>query len=336
MDKNRRALIRILGAGALSAGAISIFNARHNPSVGMVFAAEQQTAVWSADIENPLESLEVISAGFDWSEGPVWIGNENGSLLFSDVPGNAIYRWDGQTTTAFLAPSGYAGFPVPEYIREGGSNGLAVGRGGLVIADSGNRCVSLVDLASRTRTVLADNYQGKRFNSPNDLVIANNGDVYVTDPPFGLTGIRESPLRELDFTGVFRIDGNNQVHLIADNLNPNGIGLSPDNRTLYVTDADGWISIDLDNEGMPLSQRILIPRAAVDGRGDGMKVDSQGNIWTSGPGGIHVFSAQGQHIGFAPVTGRASNCAFGPGGYLYITNDNNVLRGKIRAGFARS
>lgn len=325
----------MLGIGALSAGAGSILSACSTRMTSAALDTTPQTNVWDAGIENPLESMEVIATGFDWSEGPVWIGGEDGSLLFSDVPGNAIFRWDGQLTTAFIAPSGYAGFPLPDYIREGGSNGLASGRGGLVIADSGNRCISVIDMTTRTRTVLADNYQDKRFNSPNDLVVANNGDVYFTDPPFGLVGVRESPMRELEFTGVFRIDGNNQVHLVADNLNPNGIGLSPDNRTLYVTDADGWIAIDLNNESMPVSQKILVPRVAVDGRGDGMKVDSQGNIWTSGPGGIHVFSAQGQHIGFAPVEGRVSNCAFGPGGYLYITNDNNVLRGKIRAAFAQ-
>ncbi len=332
MNEKRRALIWLIGVGTLGAGALNIFNSRQ--LTGAVFAAEQPAPVWGSSIPNPLEDLEVIASGFDWSEGPVWVGDENGSLFFSDVPGNAIFRWDGQTTSAYLAPSGYAGFPMPAHIREGGSNGLAVGRGGLVVADSGNRCVSLIDTASRSRTLLADRYQGKRFNSPNDLVIANNGDVYFTDPPFGLTGVRDSELRELDFTGVFRIDANNRVHLVADNLNPNGIGLSPDNRTLYVTDADGWIAMDLNNEGMPVSQKILVPRATVDGRGDGMKVDLQGNIWTSGPGGIHVFSSLGQHTGFTPIDGRVSNCAFGPEGYLYITNDNNVLRGKIRASFA--
>ena len=334
LDRHRRVLLQMLGAGVLVVGGGNLFSA-YPVRAPFTAAAAQSDVVWDADIDNPFESIETIATGFDWTEGPVWLGDENGSLLFSDVPGNAIFRWNGELTTAFLAPSGYSNFPLPDFIREGGSNGLAIGRGGLVIADSGNRCISVVDLATRSRTILADNYQGKRFNSPNDLVIAQNGDVYFTDPPFGLVGVRESPLRELAFTGVFRIDANNQVHLIADNLNPNGIALSPDNRILYVTDADGWMAIDLDENGVPGNQRLLIPRSALDGRGDGMKVDIHGNLWTSGPGGIHVFSETGQHLGFASIDGRASNLAFGHGGLVYITNDNNVLRAKIRAGFAQ-
>ena len=286
-------------------------------------------------IANPLEgNVEVIASGYIWTEGPVWVGGETGHLLFSDVPGNAIYMWDGKRTTAFLAPSGYQGFPIPTTLREAGSNGLALGRGGLLLADSGTRALVHVDLATRQRTVLAERFQGKRFNSPNDLVLARNGDIYFTDPPFGLTGVQNSPSRELTFTGVFRITPDNQVHLVADNRSPNGIALAPDNRTLYVTDTSGWVAIDLDGSGMPTGQRQFVASASVGGaRGDGMKVDSAGNLWTSGRGGIYVFSPKGDHVGFAPIAGRVSNCAFGPGKYLYVTNDTQVVRGRIRADF---
>jgi gluconolactonase len=165
-------------------------------------------------------------------------------------------------------------------------------------------------------------------------VVARNGDVYFTDPPFGLAGVQKSALRELTYTGVFRLTPNNQVHLITDKLSPNGIALSPDNRTLYATDSSGWVAIDLDGSGMPTGQRQFVASDSVGGaRGDGMKADSVGNIWTSGRGGIYVFSPNGEHIGFVPIAGRVSNCAFGPGRYLYVTNDTQVVRGRIRADF---
>ena len=286
-------------------------------------------------IANPLEgNVEVIATGCIWTEGPLWVGGEQGHLLFSDVPANAIYIWDGKRSTPFLAPSGLQVFPIPSSIRESGSNGLVLGRGGLLLADSGTRAIIRVDLATRQRTTIADAYQGKRFNSPNDLVLARNGDIYLTDPPYGLEGVQKSPLRELTYTGVFRVTPDNQVHMIADNLFPNGIALSPDNRTLYATDNAGWVAIDLNASGMPTGQRVLVASASVGGaRGDGMKADAAGNIWTSGRGGIYVFSPKGEHIGFLPIEGRVSNCAFGPGRYLYVTNDTRVVRARIRADF---
>jgi gluconolactonase len=297
--------------------------------------APQAAPVSFPNVANPLEgSIEVIATGYIWTEGPVWVGGEQGHLLFSDVPGNAIYSWDGTRTTAFLAPSGYQGFPIPASLREAGSNGLALGRGGLLLADSGTRAIVRVDLATRQRTVIAESYQGKRFNSPNDLVLARTGDIYLTDPPYGLAGVQKSPLRELTYTGVFRVTPDDQVHLIADNLSPNGIALSPDNRTLYATDNSGWVAIALDASGMATGQRPFVTSESVGGaRGDGMKADAAGNIWTSGRGGIYVFSPQGEHIGFLPIAGRVSNCAFGPGRYLYVTNDTQVVRARIRADF---
>jgi gluconolactonase len=284
-------------------------------------------------VANPLEDVEVIATGYIWTEGPVGVGGDAGHLFFSDVPGNAIYSWDGKRTTPFLAPSGYQGFPIPDTLREAGSNGLALGRGGLLLADSGTRALVRVDLATRRREVFAETYQGKRLNSPNDLVVARNGDIYFTDPPYGLTGVQKSPLRELDFTGVFRVTPDNQVHLIADDLFPNGIALAPDNRTLYASDTSGWVAFDLDASGAAVGRRQFVAFDAIGTRGDGMKADSAGNIWTSGRGGIYVLSPKGEHIGFAPISGRVSNCAFGPGRYLYVSNDTQVVRGRIRADF---
>lgn len=329
MDANRRSFLRVAGSSV-------VVGASHVLSSSPAAAAQAQAAPVSfPGVPNPLEgNVEVIAPGYIWTEGPVWVGGDSGHLLFSDVPGNAIYSWDGKRTTAFLAPSGYQGFPIPAGLREAGSNGLALGRGGLLVADSGTRAITRFDLATRQRSVIVERFQGKRFNSPNDLVLARNGDIYFTDPPFGLTGIQTSPDRELTFTGVFRLTPDNQVHLVADNLSPNGVALSPDNRTLYATDNSGWVAIALNASGMPTGQRPFVTSASVGGaRGDGMKMDSAGNLWTSGRGGIYVFSPKGEHIGFAPIAGRVSNCAFGPGKYLYVTNDTQVVRGKIRADF---
>lgn len=334
MRSDRRAFLQSAGAagGALVLGAADASGASGSAP------AQAQTPPPPpsfAGIANPLEGdVEVIATGFIWSEGPVWVGGDQGYLLFSDVPGNAIHRWDGKRTTVFLAPSGLPAFPIPDTIREAGSNGLALGRGGLLLADSGTRALARVDLATRQKTVFAEAYQGKRFNSPNDLVVAKNGDIYFTDPPYGLAGIQKSPLRELTYTGVFRVTTDNQVHLISDKLFPNGIALSPDNRVLYATDNSGWVAIDLDASGMATGQRPFVPSEKVGGaRGDGMKADAAGNIWTSGRGGIYVFSPKGDHIGFVPIPGRVSNCAFGPGRYLYVTNDTQVVRGRIKADF---
>jgi gluconolactonase len=333
MQADRRSFLRVAG-GAVVVSAGSALGS--SPGSSAVAAQAPQAAPVSfPNVANPADgNIEVIAQGYIWTEGPVWVGGEQGTLLFSDVPGNAIYAWDGKRTTPWLAPSGYQGFPVPASFREPGSNGLALGRGGLLLADCGTRGITRVDLATRQRTVIAANYQGKRFNSPNDLVLARNGDIYFTDPPFGLTGVQKSPDRELTYTGVFRVTPDNQVHLIADNLFPNGIAPSPDNRTLYATDNSGWVAIDLNASGMPTGQRPFVLSTSVGGaRGDGMKADAAGNIWTSGRGGIYVFSPKGEHIGFLPIAGRVSNCAFGPGRYLYVTNDTQVVRVRIRADF---
>jgi gluconolactonase len=331
MQTNRRSFLRAAGSSLVLGAAGAAPTAAGAPRGRQT----QPAPVSFPGIPNPLEgAVDAIATGYLWTEGPVWVGGEDGHLLFSDVPGNAIYSWNGKQTTAFLAPSGYQGFPIPATIREAGSNGLALGRGGLLIADSGTRAIARVDLATRQKTVFAEKYQGKRFNSPNDLVVARNGNVYFTDPPYGLAGVQKSTLREMTYTGVFRVTPDNQVQLIADNLFPNGIALSPDNRILYATDNTGWVAIDLDASGMPTGQRPFVLSEKVGGaRGDGMKADSAGNIWTSGRGGIYVFSPKGEHIGFAPISGRVSNCAFGPGRSLYVTNDTQVVRGRIRADF---
>lgn len=288
-----------------------------------------------AGLPNPVEELETISTGYVWTEGPIWVGDENGYLMFSDVPGNGIYTWDSQAgTQTWLKPSGSQIFPTPFHVREDGTNGLCLGRGGLVAADCGVRGIVWFDMETKKKTILADRYNGKRFHSTNDLVIADNGDIYFTDAYNALNANYRESMWELDFFGVYRIDTENRVHLVADNLRPNGIALTPDNRTLVVTDRSGWVAIDLDNDGMPLRQRQFVSREVTGGGADGMQMDHAGRLWTTSTGGIHVFSPSAEHIGFIPVPNRRANCNFGADGYLYIANCDRMLRAKIKPEFA--
>ncbi len=199
--------------------------------------------------------IEVIATGIRWAEGPAWV-KDGGYLLFSDPPANVAYKWQqGRGKSLFLSPSGLAG-PIPTGVREAGSNGMTIdARGRLIMADSGTRAIAAVDLKTRKKTILADRYDGKRFNSCNDVAIGVNGTIYFTDPPYGFTDGDASPLKELPWNGVYRIDPQGEVQLIAKDLSrPNGVGVSPDLQTLYVSMSD---------EARPISSPIRsISRAA--------------------------------------------------------------------------
>jgi len=265
--------------------------------------------------------ITVLGEGYRWAEGPVWL-RKQGWLLFTDVPGNTIWRWrPGRGTDVFLRPSGLAG-PVPDTFNEAGANGLALDRAGrLILADSGNRAVVRFDPATRRRTVLADRYEGKRFNSPNTVVVAQSGAIYFTDPPYGLKDPDRSSLRELDFQGVYRLDPDGRVHLLdGSHRRPNGIALSPDERTLYLALSDETrpelLAYPLDAEGRTGKARVfhdMRPHMGPSQRGlpDGMAVDAAGRVFATGPGGVHVLSAQGQLLGII-ATGKAiANLCFG-------------------------
>ena len=277
--------------------------------------------------------VEQILDGFTWSEGPVWVGGADGYLLVSDVPGNRIVRWSpSRGGEAWLSPSGYGGLDNGA-LREAGSNGLIVARGGLVIADSGNRCIARIDLKTKQKTVLASGFEGKRFNSPNDLVLARDGSIYFTDPPWGLKGDWTSPYRQTDWSGVFRLAPDNSVALVDKTTEPNGLGLSPDGRTLYFTDRrSGWVAWSLDAHGLPVARRQFIDRArtGIDG-GDGLKVDRQGNLWASSKDGISIFTPKGQRIGIIRSDDVISNCVLGADGHLYMSSNHRVLRVKVKA-----
>jgi len=287
--------------------------------------------------------IEVLSTGYKWAEGPVWV-KRGGYLLFSDVPANVAYRWkQGEAVTPFLAPSGLAG-PIPAGIREAGSNGLGVdAKGRLIVADSGTRVIAAVDLATKRRTILADRYQGKRFNSCNDVAFGRNGAIYFTDPPYGLTEGDSSPLKELAFNGVFLRTGDGTIRVIDDTLKrPNGIGLCPKKTTLYVSMSDEArpqiLVYPLDADGMPRAAATVFhdfsaPLARkLPGLPDGLKVDSAGRLFASGPGGIYVLSPEGKALGLIATGKAAANCAFGEDGRsLFITSSDMLCRVRLKS-----
>jgi gluconolactonase len=284
----------------------------------------------------PDARLERIAEGPTWAEGPVWIADD-AALLFSDPPRNRIYRWSaGAGLSVFLAPSGLAGDTAG--FREPGSNGMIAGPdGSLLIASSGERAIVRLDRATHRRTVLASRYAGRRFNSPNDLVRAANGAIYFTDPPYGLDGLDASPLKEQPANGVYRLDPDGTVTLIDASLGfPNGVSLSPDGRTLYVSNSDParavWIAYALDARGDVTGRRVFADMTASvgaerPGLPDGMKVDARGNLFASGPGGLMIFSPAGILLGRIDAGTVISNCVFGADGHtLFMTAGHAILR----------
>jgi gluconolactonase len=283
----------------------------------------------------PEARIERLADGFRWSEGPVWI-SEGGYLLLSDVPGNKMYRWsEADGLSVFLDPSGYAG-PDPAIFREPGSNGLIRGPGNtILLADHGNRAVARLDLATRAKTLLATHYQGKRFNSPNDLVLASDGSIYFTDPPYGLEGLNASPHKEMAHNGVYRLRPSGAVELLDDSLTfPNGIILSPDARTLYVAVSDPdqpvIMAYTLDGSGAVAGKRLFTDMSAfvkggLPGLPDGMAIDTEGNLFATGPGGVHVFRPDGSRLGRIDTGTAVANCAFGEDGRTLFLASNNFL-----------
>ena len=284
----------------------------------------------------PGAEIEVLAGGFTWSEGPVWIA-EGEYLLFSDVPKNRIHRWsEADGVSVFMSPSGYDG-PDASAFREPGSNGLIAGpAGSILMADHGNRALARVHLATRVKTLLATHHDGKRFNSPNDLVQARSGAIYFTDPPYGLEGVNESPLKELAHNGVYRLDPDGAVALLVNDLTfPNGIGLSPDERTLYVavSDPDRAVLMAYDlgaskpSEGRVVKDFTDLVGAERPGLPDGFAIDVEGRLFVTGPGGVHVLAADGRSLGRIDTGAAAANCTFGEdGGTLFITAGDRLLR----------
>jgi gluconolactonase len=280
--------------------------------------------------------IEVLASGFDWAEGPVW-HKEGKYLLFSDVPKNTVYKWEEKNgLSVFLQPSGYTGLGA--YSDERGSNGLIIdNKGRLISCEHGDRRISALQLSGGGKVTLSDNFEGKRLNSPNDVVQHNNGSYYFTDPPYGLLKKQDDPTRELKQLGVYRITADGKTTMqIEDLTRPNGLAFSPDGKTLYVAQSDPekaiWMSYPVDNNGNIGKGKLLYDATAMVKAGqlglpDGLKVDTNGNIWSSGPGGLLILSPAGKLLGRIEMGELTSNCAWGDdGSTLYLTVDGYICR----------
>lgn len=283
--------------------------------------------------------MQVIAEGIQWSEGPVWM-REGNFLLFSDVLTNTIHRWDEKYgCLPFLNPSGYTA-DVPRG-AEMGSNGLAVDRQGrLLLCQHGDRRVARLDRLGLPRqkfVAVADRFEGKRFNSPNDLVVHSSGAIYFTDPPYGLEQQMRDPAKELPYQGVFRIAPDGTVTLLTKDMErPNGIGLSPDEKTLYVANSYDErmviMAFPVNDDGSIGEGRVFFDCAELNkkwqrGSADGLTVDVNGNVWATAPGGVIVLTPEGKHIGTLITTQRTANCKFGEdGSTLFIAADDYVLK----------
>jgi gluconolactonase len=279
--------------------------------------------------------IEKLAEGFKWTEGPVWIPGRK-FLLFSDIPNNAIIQWsEPEGKRLFMKPAGYTG-AAPRG-GESGTNGLTLDcEGRLVMCQHGDRRVVRVEKDGHW-TTLVDKYQGKRFNSPNDLVFKSNGDLYFTDPPYGLPNGPDDPARELAFCGVYRVATDGTVTLLTDQMTrPNGLGFSPDEKTLYVAQSDPekavWMAFPVSADGTIGVGRVFFDSTSwvkekLPGLPDGLKIDKKGNLFATGPGGVSVFAPDGTHLGRINTGVPTANCRFGDdGATLYITANTWLCR----------
>lgn len=288
----------------------------------------------------PGAAIEVLGEGFAWSEGPVWVKN-GGYLLFSDIPPNKMMKWDPQTgISLFREGVGYTG--QEKFTgKEPGTNGLTLDAEGRIVACChGDRCIKRIE-KDGSLTVLADKYDGKRLNSPNDLVYKSNGDLYFTDPPYGLPQGEKDPGRELDWFGVYRLSTDGKVTLLTKEfVRPNGLVFSPDEKILYVGQSGsfepGWRVFPVKDDGTLGDSKIFYdPSAWVQekrpGSPDGMTVDQQGNLWATGPGGVYCFSPSGKVLGRLNTGERTGNCTFGAdGSTLFICAHSYLCRVRMR------
>jgi gluconolactonase len=276
--------------------------------------------------------IEKLADGFGFTEGPIWIKEGGGYLLFSDIPNNAIMKWapDSQVTT-FLKPSGYTGPPAPAGSLVG-SNGLTLDKQSrLIICQHGDRRVARLE-KEKSLTALTDKYQGKRLNSPNDAVYKSDGSLYFTDPPYGLF---DEKAKELDFQGIYRLSADGRLQLLNKDLTrPNGLAFSPDEKILYVANSDPdkkiWMAYDVAPDGTLANGRTFfdVTGEKEEGLPDGMKVDDRGNLYCTGPGGVWIFSAQGKHLGTIKPAEVPANCHWGDSDAktLYMTARKGLYR----------
>lgn len=287
--------------------------------------------------------VEIIGEGFEWTEGPLWLPTEN-KLIFSDIPKNSIFEWTEKSgTQLYLKPSGYTG--KESRGGEAGSNGLLLtDKNELVLCQHGDRRMAKMNTTLSSPkadfTTLAGNYNGKKLNSPNDAVYDKQGNLYFTDPPYGLEKNDKDPLKELDFQGVYKVDKTGKITLLTKELSrPNGIAFSPDFKKLYVANSDPqkaiWMVYDVDENGLLKNGKLFFDATdktkTLKGLPDGLKVHRNGWIFATGPGGVLVFTPEGEHLGTIFTGEATSNCAFNADySELYMTADDYLVRVKLK------
>ena len=315
---------------------------RADVAFGTVGAVERFDARADAILPATARVERLTEDRFGWSEGPVW-HEARGQLLFTDVPGNTLYGWsEAGGVEVVLSPSGRADAP-PDVIRSPGANGLVLAGDGsddLLMGDHGNRAVTRVDLSTGERAFLAERFEGARFSSPNDLVRARSGRLYFTDPPYGLRGGDASPAKETTANGVYALDPDGTVTLLEDRLTrPNGVALSPDERTLYVAqsdpDAAHLYAYDLAPDGAVSNRRLLADftpdvAAGEPGLPDGMAITRDGHVFLAGPGGVHLLSPTGERLALIRTGTAAANAALTPKeDALYVTSGAFLARVRL-------
>jgi gluconolactonase len=286
-------------------------------------------------------TIVILDTGFKWSEGPLWI-EEGKYLLFSDIPPNKIMKWSEEKgLEEYLHPSGYTG--TEQRGGEPGANGLILdAQGRLVMCQHGDRRMARMNAPlSSPKPVfetIADRFEGKRLNSPNDAVYHSSGDLYFTDPPYGLVGNVDDPAKEIPFQGVYRARKDGTVELLYRDLSrPNGIAFSRDEKKLYVANSDAnkiWMVFDVNANGGVENGKVFFDASSYQepGAPDGMKVHSSGLIFATAPGGVMVFNPEGKLIGRISTGDLCSNLAFDANEeYMYITSNHNLVRVKMKS-----
>jgi len=288
------------------------------------------------------EKIEKLGGDFGWSEGPVWV-EKLGAVFLTDVPGNTIWKYkDGEGITKYMSPSG-AVPPLPDYTSSPGANGLVMlDADHIIVPDHGNRALWSQNIHTKERSLLADNYQGKRLNSPNDAVLHSSGVIYFTDPPYGLKGQDKNPAMELDFSGVYALYPDGSLELIDKTIiRPNGIILSPDERTLYVANSDqataNWTAYDVSEVGKVSNARVIAEAfealaSGLRGNPDGMAMAEDGTIFATGPGGVWMMSPNGEKLGVISTGTAIANVTFGgaDGRELYMTSHKFLARARTQ------
>jgi len=296
------------------------------------------------EVINSNETIEIMASGFTWTEGPLWI-REGNYLLFSDIPNNKVYKLEttGDTST-YLQPSGKA--DASSWENEPGSNGLLLNnQGELILMQHGDRRVARMNASlsspKENYISLVDNYNGKRLNSPNDGFYDQDGNLYFTDPPYGLPGLMEDPNKELDFQGVYCLLASGELKLLDTLSRPNGLTLSPDGSIMYVAVSDPnaalWYRYDITSPGTVTNKKVLhdvtylVGKEGQQGLPDGLKANDKGYLFATGPGGVWIFNPSGKVIARIHTGQKTSNCALAHGDkQLFMTADDYILSVQLK------